>query len=91
MLAEQGGGAESAGLRRELDALRDETRRYVKRRVRKAEKRIEKRVDKLEIRIDQVEQDRKFAEWQIHTNMEAMLDGLLREMRAIGDLLTRSR
>jgi len=48
-------------------------------------------VGKLERRIDQVEQDRQQAEWRIHTNTEAMLDGLLREIRAIADLLTQSR
>jgi chromosome segregation ATPase len=85
MLAEQGG--EDTNLRRELDAIRTETRKYVRKRVRKSEKRI----DKLERRIDQVEQDRKQAEWRIHTNTEAMLDGLLREIRAIADLLTRAR
>lgn len=85
MLAEQGG--EDADLRLELDAIRAETRKYVKKRVRKSEKRI----DKLERRLDQVEQDRKYAEWRIHTNTEAMLDGLLREIRAIADLLTRAR
>lgn len=87
MLAEQGSGDDD--LRRELDQLRAETRRYVKRRVRKSEQRTEKRIGKLERRLDQVEQDRKYAEWRIHTNTEAMLDGLLREVRAIADLLTR--
>jgi chromosome segregation ATPase len=97
MLAEQR-GEEDPGLRHELDALREETRRYVKRRVRKSEKRLEKRVRKvddrareLERRLDQVEQDRRYAEWRIHTSTEAMLDGLLREIRAIGDLLARTR
>jgi hypothetical protein len=85
MLAEQ--GSDDAELRRELDAIRKETRRYVKKRVRISEKRI----DKLERRLDQVEQDRKYAEWRIHTNTEAMLDGLLREIRAIADLLTQAR
>jgi hypothetical protein len=89
MLAEQDGG--DVDLRRELDAIREETRSYVKKRVGKVEKRMDKRVGKLERRIDQVEQDRKYAEWRIHTNTEAMLDGLLREVRAIADLLTRSR
>lgn len=92
MLTEQGGDAD---LRRELDAIRDELRREtrscVKKRVRKSEKRIGKRLGKLEQRIDQVEQDRKYAEWRIHTNTEAMLDGLLNEVRAIADLLTRTR
>jgi chromosome segregation ATPase len=95
MLAEQG-GEDDADLRRELDALREETRRYVKRRVRKSEKRLERSVRKvdertreLERRLDSFEQDRKYAEWRIHTNTEAMLDGLLREVRAIADRLTR--
>ena len=88
MLSEGNGNEE---LRRELDELRAETRRYVKRRVRKSEQRMDKRVGKLERRLDQVEQDRKYAEWRIHTNTEAMLDGLLREVRAIADLVTRMR
>lgn len=93
MIAEQ--GSDDAALRRELDAIRDEigreTRRYVKKRVRKSEKRVEKRVDAIEQRIDRVEQDRKYAEWRIHTNTEQILDGLLKEVRAIADLLTRTR
>jgi thioesterase domain-containing protein len=95
MLAEQeNGGGE--GLRRELDALREETNALLKRRIRKTEKRLNKRINKvdartqaLEQRLDQVEQDRKYAEWRLHTNTEQMLDGLLREVRAIADLLTR--
>jgi hypothetical protein len=90
MLAEQESGGD-ADLRRELDDIRKQTRRYVKKRVRKSEKRTEKRIDALERRIDQVEQDRRHAEWRLHTNTEAMLDGLLREVRAIADLLTRTR
>lgn len=88
MLSEQGGDAD---VRRELDAIREQTRRYVKRRVGKAERRVGKRIGKLERRLDQVEADRKYAEWRIHTNTEQMLDGLLREVRAIADLLTSSR
>jgi prefoldin subunit 5 len=99
MLVEQEeSGQVDAELRRELDAIREETRRYVKKRVDKSEQRLEKRIgklatktEKLERRIEQVEQDRKYAEWRIHTNTEAMLDGLLREVRAIADLLTRTR
>ncbi len=94
MLAEQG-GEEDAELRKELDSLREETRRYVRKRVRKSERRIEKSVRKidertrrLEQRLDAFEQDRKYAEWRIHTNTEAMLDGLLRDVRAIADRLT---
>ncbi len=84
MLAEQGGDHDHPELRRELDEIRS----YVKKRMRKSEKRLEKRMDKLERRIDQVEADRQHAEWRIHTNTEQMLDGLLREVRAIADLLT---
>lgn len=97
MLAEQEDGG-SADLRRELDALREETNVLVKRRVRKTEKRLNKRIDKvdarareLEQRFDSFEQERKYAEWRIHTNTEQMLDSLLQEIRTIGDLLTRSR
>lgn len=95
MLAEQEGGGEPA-LRRELDAMREETRKYVKRRIRKAEERIEgsvqgidERTRALERRLDAFEQERRYAEWRIHTNTEAMLDGLLREVRSIANLLTR--
>jgi antitoxin (DNA-binding transcriptional repressor) of toxin-antitoxin stability system len=93
MLTEQ--DHDDAALRRELDAIRDELRRetrsYVKERTRKLEKRSDKRFNKLERRLDQVEQDRQYAEWRIHTNTEQMLDGLLKEVRAIADLLTRTR
>jgi phenylalanyl-tRNA synthetase alpha subunit len=88
MLTEQEHG--DADLQRELAAIREETRRYVKKRVSKAEKRTDKRIAKLERRIDTVEQDRKYAEWRLHTNTEQMLDGLLSEVRAIADLLTPS-
>ena len=100
MLAEQEGrggrgqGVNAEELRRELDELRIETRDYVKRRVRKSEKRIrrsvrelEARSDRLEQRIDQVEADREAAEWRVHSNTEAMLDGLLENVRAIADRL----
>jgi hypothetical protein len=97
MLAEQEGGGDRE-LQHELDRIREETRSYVKRRVRKSEKRLDKRIGKLaertrelERRLDAAEQDRKYSEWRIHTNTEAMLDGLLREVRAIADLLTRIR
>lgn len=89
MLTEQESG--DTDLRRELDALREDTRLYVKQRIRKTEKRTDKRLGKLERRIDQVEQDRKLAEWRIHTNTEQMLDGLLREVRAIADLLIKTK
>jgi chromosome segregation ATPase len=96
VIAEQGEGIDEGVLRRELDALRAETDFILKRRIRKTEKRLNKRVDKiaertdaLEARVDQVEQERRHAEWRIHTNTEQMLDGLLQEMRAIADLLSR--
>lgn len=96
MLAEQGAG--EADLREELEAIREETRRYAKKRARKTEKRLGKQIRKvderaeaLERRLDQFEQDRKYAEWRIHNNMEQMLDGLLGEVRAIADLLTKTR
>jgi hypothetical protein len=102
MLAEQEGrrghgpGVDAEELRRELDELRIETRGYVKRKVRKSEKRIQRSVrelearsDRLEQRIDRVEADREAAEWRVHSNTEAMLDGLLRDVREIADLLTR--
>jgi len=95
MLAEQENG--DPELRRELDAIREETSALLKRRIRKTEKRLNRRIDKvdartleLEQRLDAYEQERKYAEWRIHTNTEAMLDGLLREVRAIADLLTRT-
>jgi hypothetical protein len=87
MLAEQGGDHDHPELRQELAEIRS----YVKKRTRKSEKRLEKRMGKLERRIDQVEADRKYAEWRLHTNTEQMLDGLLREIRAIADLLTRAK
>lgn len=95
MLVEQE-GPDGTDLRRELDALRDETNSLIKRRVRKTEKRLNKRINRvdtrtreLEHRLDTFEQDRKYAEWRIHTNTEAMLDSLLHEVRAIADRLTR--
>lgn len=92
MLAEQtGGDHDHPELRRELDEIREESRRYAKKRVAKSEKRTHRRIDELERRIDQVEHDRRHAEWRIHTNTEAMLDGLLREVRSIADLLSRTR
>lgn len=98
MLAEQEQGTHDLVLRRELEALREETRRYVKRRVRKSEKRLrrsvvaaDERTRSLERRIDAVEEERRYAEWRIHARTEQMLDGLLQEIRVIADLLTRAR
>lgn len=84
MLTEQN---DDTAIRQELE----EIKRYTRKRIRRSEKRTEKRLTKLERRIDQVEADRQQAEWRIHTNTEQMLDGLLREVRAIADLLTRTR
>ncbi len=96
MLAEQEHTINGPDLRRELDAIRDESNALLKRRIRKAEKRLGRRIEEigarteaLERRLDQVEQDRQYAEWRIHTNTEQMLDGLLREVREIANLLTR--
>lgn len=95
MLAES--SSEDPALQRELDSIREETRLYVKKRVRKTEKKLERslrqvddRTRALEQRINQVESDRQAAEYRLHTSTERMLDGLLHEVRAIADLLTRS-
>jgi 2',3'-cyclic-nucleotide 2'-phosphodiesterase (5'-nucleotidase family) len=89
-------GREDPDLQRELDSIREETRLYVKKRVRKTEKKLERSIRKvddrtraLEQRIDQVEADRQAAEYRIHMATERMLDGLLQEVRAIADLLTK--
>ncbi len=99
MLSEQSAaGAEDAALRRELDALREDTRLYVKKRTKRTERKLDRRIDgvearteRLEERIDQVEAERAAAEVRIHTATEQMLDELLRELRAIAELLTRPR
>ena len=99
MLTEQSrAGAEDEALRRELDALREDTRLYVKKRVKRTERKLDRRIDAveerteaLESRIDQVEADRAAAEVRIHTATESMLDDLLREIRTIAELLTRDR
>lgn len=96
MLAEQ--DADVGGdLRSELERLRVEGRRYAKRRVGKSEKRLERSIDQVDRRVRELEQrfqafehEREYAEWRIHTQTEAMLDGLLREVRAIADLLRRN-
>ena len=94
MLAEQ--SAPDPELQREIDNLREDTRLYVKKRLRKSEKRLERsvrrideRTERLEHRIDQVEADRQAAEYRIHSDTERMLDGLLQEVRAIAELLSR--
>jgi len=97
MLTEQSAaGAEDEALRRELDALREDTRLYVKKRTKRTERKLDRRIDgveartgRLEERIDQVEAERAAAEVRIHTATEQMLDELLRELRTIAELLTR--
>jgi chromosome segregation ATPase len=97
MLTEQSAaGAEDEALRRELDALREDTRLYVKKRTKRTERKLDRRIDgvearteRLEERIDQVEAERAAAEVRIHTATEQMLDELLHELRTIGDLLSR--
>ena len=96
MLAEQGrAGAEDEALRRELDALREDTRLYVKKRVKRTERKLDRRIDAvaerteaLEARVEQVEADRVASEMRIHTATESMLDDLLAEIRTIADLFT---
>ena len=96
MLDERVSTGDASEVRRELAELRVETRNYVKRKVRKTAKKLERsmreidaRTDRLERRIDQVEADREAAEVRIHNNTEQMLDGLLQEVRAIADRISR--
>lgn len=51
---------------------------------------LEQRLSRLEGRLDQVEWDRRHAEWRMYTNVERLLDGLLRELRAVADGLART-
>jgi chromosome segregation ATPase len=96
MLAEQAvAGAEDEALRRELDALREDTRLYVKKRTKRVERKLEGRIEgvegrteQLEARIDQVESDRAAAEVRIHAQTERVLDELLAELRSIAELLS---
>jgi len=83
-----------ADLRRELDTIQEDVRRYVKARVRKSEKktlravrRVDERSDRIEERLALLEAERREAEYRIHSNTERMLDGLLDEIRAIADKL----
>ena len=97
MLTEQSAAsAADEALRRELDALREDTRLYVKKRTKRTERKLDRRIDgveartdRLEARIDEVEAERAAAEVRIHTATERMLDDLLREVRTIAELLTR--
>ena len=93
MLDEQNAPLNS-DLRRELDTMQEDLRRYVKARVRKSQKRTDRRVGALENRtaaleqrLDSLDAERRLAEWRIHSDTEQMLDGLLQEVRAIADRL----
>ena len=93
MLDEQNAPLNS-DLRRELDTVEEDLRRYVKSRIRKTQKRTERsirrledRATALERRLDGIDAERRLAEWRIHTDTAQMLDGLLEEVRAIADRL----
>ena len=93
MLDEQNAPLNS-DIRRELDTMQADLRRYVKTRIRKSQKRTDRRVSRLEDRtsalekrVDGLDAERRLAEWRIHSDTERMLDGLLREVRAIADRL----
>jgi hypothetical protein len=96
MLAEQGAAsAEDEALRRELDALREDTRLFVRKRTKRVERKlggridgVEERTDRLEARIEEVEADRAAAEVRIHGQTERVLDELLAELRTIAELLS---
>jgi molecular chaperone GrpE (heat shock protein) len=93
MLDEQNAPLNS-DLRRELADLREDTRLYVKKRIKRSEKRtarsiskLEDRTDALERRLDDLAAERRLAEYRIHSDTEQMLDGLLQEVRGIADRL----
>lgn len=93
MLDEQNAPLNSE-IRRELDAMQDDLRRYVKSRVRKSRRRTDRAVHALEERTAALEQrlagldaERRLAEYRIHSDTERMLDGLLQEVRSIADRL----
>jgi chaperonin cofactor prefoldin len=93
MLDEQNAPLNS-DIRRELEAMQDDVRRYVKIRVRKFEKRtnrsihrLEDRTEALEKRLDGIDAERRLTEWRIHSDTAHMLDGLLQQVRGIADRL----
>ena len=93
MLDEQNAPLNS-DLRRELDTMQEDIRRYVKARLRKSQKRTDRRVSRLEDRtealekrLDGLDAERRLTEYRIHSDTERMLDGLLQEVRAIADRL----
>lgn len=93
MLDEQNAPLNS-DIRRELDTMQEDLRRYVKTRIRKSQKRTDRRIntledrtEALEKRMDGIDAERRLAEWRIHSDTERMLDGLLQEVRGIADRL----
>ena len=93
MLDEQNAPLNS-DLRRELDTMQVDIRRYVKTRIRKSQKRtdrsirrLEDRTATLEQRLDGIDAERRLAEWRIHTDTTHMLDSLLQEVRSIANRL----
>jgi hypothetical protein len=48
---------------------------------------LEERLLRLEGRVDQIEQERRYAEWRMYTNVERILDDVLRELRSLADRL----
>jgi hypothetical protein len=93
MLDEQNAPLNS-DIRRELDTMQDDLRRYVKTRIRKSQKRTDRRVGRLEDRtaalekrLDGIDAERRITEWRIHSDTERMLGGLLQEVRGIADRL----
>lgn len=84
----------NSDLRRELDTMQEDIRRYVKARIRKSQKRtdrsisrLEDRTEALEKRLDGLDAERRLTEYRIHSDTEQMLDGLLQEVRGIADRL----
>jgi uncharacterized protein YecA (UPF0149 family) len=97
MLDEQNAPLNS-DIRRELDTMQDDLRRYVKTRIRKSQKRTDRSLQRLETRSTTLEQrlysldaERRLTEWRIHSDTERMLDGLLQEVRMIADRLEGPR
>lgn len=93
MLDEQNAPLNS-DIRRELDMMQEDLRRYVKARIRKSQKRTDRRVGRLEDRtsalekrLDGIDAERRMTEWRIHSDTERMLGGLLQEVRGIADRL----
>jgi SMC interacting uncharacterized protein involved in chromosome segregation len=93
MLDEQSAPLNS-DIRRELDTMQEDLRRYVKTRIRKSQKRTDRRVGHLEDRtaalekrLDGIDAERRMTEWRIHSDTERMLGGLLQEVRGIADRL----